>query len=197
VDAESLSRDSTNPSLLERLRQPREQAQEDWRRFVELYTPLLLTWSRRLGATGEDAADLVQDVFLQLAQVMPTFTYDRRQRFRGWLWTVLKNKWRDRKRRTAACPPAEDAAVLDEVQEPDSVAAWAEAEYNNYLVGKALELMRAECSADEWQACWEYVVQGRKADEVADELGISINQVYLAKSRVLRRLRKELEGLFD
>jgi len=64
-------------------------------------------------------------------------------------------------------------------------------------VGRALELMRADFQPVTWQACWEFVVRDRPAAEVAAELGITINTVYLAKSRVLRRLREELAGLLD
>ncbi len=86
----------TPSSLLERLRQPFEP--EAWARFVSLYTPLIYSWGRRVGLQESDAADLVQDVFVTLLQVLPTFTYDRHHSFRRWLWTVAINKWRkDRK----------------------------------------------------------------------------------------------------
>jgi len=89
--------DTTPGSLLERLRQPGQP--EAWRRFVQLYTPLLFHWARRLGLQEQDAADLIQDVFLVLARKLPDFTYDRRQSFRGWLRTVTLNKWRESARR--------------------------------------------------------------------------------------------------
>ena len=65
----------TPSSLLERLRQPFEAAA--WEQFVSLYTPLIYSWGRRVGLQEQDAADLVQDVFVTLVQVLPTFTYDR------------------------------------------------------------------------------------------------------------------------
>lgn len=54
-----------------------------WRRFADLYTPLLLFWARRLGLQHADAADLVQDVHLKLVRKLPGFSYDRAQSFRG------------------------------------------------------------------------------------------------------------------
>src|SRR5438105_2006111 len=108
--------DPTPVSLLERLRQPTDQAA--WERFVDLYAPLLYTWTRRLDVPAADAADLVQDVLTVLVEKLPEFRYDRRRRFRGWLWTVLRNKWCDRRRRDAAGPvtvPLPDlAAATDE-----------------------------------------------------------------------------------
>src|SRR5713101_367175 len=83
----------TPSSLLERLRQPFEP--EAWGRFVSLYTPLIYSWGRRVGLQEQDAADLVQEVFVTLLQVLPTFTYDRQQSFRRWLRTITLNKWRN------------------------------------------------------------------------------------------------------
>jgi RNA polymerase sigma-70 factor (ECF subfamily) len=81
--------DKTPASLLHRLRQPN--AVDAWPRFVELYTPLLYYWAKRLGLQQQDAADLVQDVFVLLVQKLPEFAYDRHKSFRGWLRTVTLN----------------------------------------------------------------------------------------------------------
>jgi RNA polymerase sigma-70 factor (ECF subfamily) len=184
---------TTPISLLERVRQPGEQ--EAWARFVEMYTPLLYLWSRRLNLQESDAADLVQDVFAVLVQKLPGFVYDRGQSFRCWLRTILANKWRDRMRRAAARPVQE--AIVSEPAVPPEIDAQSEQEYRQVVVGRALELMQREFQPATWRACWETVVADRPAAEVAAELGISVDAVYAAKSRVLRRLRKELEGLLD
>jgi RNA polymerase sigma-70 factor (ECF subfamily) len=187
--------DQTSPSLLERLRQPAEQ--EAWSRFVRLYTPFLYHWARRLGLNEQDAADLVQEVFLVLVQKLPEFTYDRHKSFRGWLRTVMLNKWRDHQRRRTAVPVHRGEASLADLAGPNGAADFEEAEYRQYLVSRALRLMQVEFQPATWQACWEHVVSGRPAAEVAAELGLSVDSVYTAKSRVLRRLRQELEGLLD
>jgi len=186
---------TTPISLLERVRQPGEQMA--WGRFVEMYTPLLYYWSCRMGLQESDAADLVQEVFAILVAKLPEFVYDRKKSFRGWLRTILHNKWRDRQRRRAAEPPMQDGSVLADKPDPTETEAFWEAEYRQQLVGRALQLMQSEFQPTTWQACWEVVVSGRSAAEVAAELGISVDSVYAAKSRVLRRLRKELEGLLD
>jgi RNA polymerase sigma-70 factor (ECF subfamily) len=185
---------STPASLLERLRVSAEQA--DWERFVQLYTPLLRHWASRLVTDGADADDLVQDVFVQLVQHLSEFRYDPGKRFRGWLWTVTVNKWRERCRRRSVAVPAGDSQ-LEDVAGPDVAAEVDEAEYRQYLVTRALQIMEAEFQPGTWRAFWETVHQGRQASEVAAELGITENAVYLAKSRVLRRLRQELNGLLD
>jgi RNA polymerase sigma-70 factor (ECF subfamily) len=185
---------TTSASLLERLRQP--QAEDAWERLVELYTPLLYYWARRLGLQAEDAGDLVQDVFAVLVQKLPEFTYDPKQSFRGWLRTIAHNKWRDRRRRNQHAPVLGNQQALAEVADDAADPFW-EAEYREQLVGQALALMQAEFQPDTWKACWETTVNGRPAAEVAAELGMSVDAVYAAKSRVLRRLREQLNGLLD
>ncbi len=192
------SRFHTSLTLLERLRFPSEQ--EAWRRFARLYTPLLFHWTRRMGLSSDDAADLVQDVFVTLVEKLPEFRYDAGQTFRGWLRTVLQNKWRDRLRRQAVrMPVAADGnrAVLAEIEDSRADSLFTEAEYRDWLVGRALELMKSEFQPQTWQACWEFVVAERPAAEVARELGLTENAVYLAKARVLRRLKQELAGLVE
>jgi len=186
--------DTTPPTLLERLREGGDE--EAWRRFVHLYSPLLFYWARRAGESQHDAADLVQEVFATLVQVLPTFEYDRAGKFRNWLRTLTLNKLRDRKRNEARReralalrPPA--AEVHDSFEQ-----LW-EAEYQQELARRALRLMQAEFAPATWKACWETVVQGRSAADVGRELGISENAVYIARCRVLRRLRQELAGLVE
>jgi RNA polymerase sigma-70 factor (ECF subfamily) len=187
---------TTTPiSLLERLRKPAPEAA--WNRFVGLYTPLLYYWAHRLGLAGADAEDLVQDVFFVLLKELPHFTYEPPQRFHGWLRTILVNKWRERGRRAAAQPAGlrDNGATL--VSPADAIKEFDEAEYRKYMVDRALQLMQTDFEPNTWKACWECVVAGRPTADVAAELGMTVPAVRLAKSRVLRRLRQELNGLLD
>jgi RNA polymerase sigma-70 factor (ECF subfamily) len=128
---------------------------------------------------------------------MAAFVYDRRRSFRAWLRTVTLNKYRDRCRRRAARPAELTGQPPPEVPDPAVWPSAGEAEDTQRLVARALELMQAEFAPTTWKACWEFVVVGRPAAEVAAQLGISENAVHLAKGRVLRRLRRELQGLLD
>jgi RNA polymerase sigma-70 factor (ECF subfamily) len=183
---------TTSASLLERLRQPGEQ--EAWQRFVHLYTPLLFFWARRSGLAGDEAADLVQDVLVVLVKKLPEFSYDPDRSFRGWLRTIALNKWRERFRQ-ATLP--QDEGGLAAVAAPDGSEAFDEVEYRQQLVQQAMQVMQSEFEPTTWKACWEFIVSGRRATEVAAELEVSVDVVYAAKSRVLRRLREELAGLLD
>jgi RNA polymerase sigma-70 factor (ECF subfamily) len=186
---------TTSPSLLERLRGPEERAA--WERFVELYTPLLYYWARRQGLQVADAADLVQDVFAVLLLKLPEFRYEQGKSFRGWLRTVTLNKWHERQRRRNPAAPGPNDPDLSALPDGDPAEAFAEAEYRQHLVRHALRIMQREFEPTTWKACWAVVVEDRPAAQVAAELGIRVDSVYAAKSRVLRRLRQELDGLMD
>jgi RNA polymerase sigma-70 factor (ECF subfamily) len=102
----------TSLSLLERLRSPTDQ--HAWQRFVELYTPLLFSWARRVGLQSHDAADLVQEVLTLLVKKLPEFQYDQGRSFRGWVHVILRNKCRDWKKKRMASHRAKlAAAVID------------------------------------------------------------------------------------
>ena len=184
---------TTSSSLLLRLRQADEQTA--WNRFVQLYTPLLYFWAQRWGLQNQDAADLVQEVFVTLVQKLPEFQYNPQLGFRNWLRTVAHNKWRDFGRRRGLAAAGDKS--LGDVAAPEQEDALAEAEYRQHVMSRALELMKAEFPPKMWKACWETVVEGRSAAEVAVELEIAEGTVYVAKSRILNRLRQELDGLLD
>ncbi len=186
---------STSASLLNRLQEPEDQ--RAWEQFVELYAPLIFHWGRRHGLSETDAADLVQEVMTVLVVKLPEFQYDPNKRFRSWLRTVTLNTARTmhRRRPSRALASLSRLAQQPEAAPPDDL--FEEQEYRSFLIQRALELMRRHFQETTWRACWEHVVHGRPAAEVARELGLSTNAVYIAKYRVLRRLRQELEGLLD
>lgn len=186
---------TTSQSLLARLSQPDDE--DAWRRFVELYEPLLKYWLRRFPLQPADAADLLQDILTALLAALPSFERRPGARFRGWLWTLTLNKYRERSRKLAARPERSGMPEVEQACVESQVVAIEDDEYRQYLVRRSMELLRCEIEPMTWKACWEFVANSRPAVEVAAELGISVNAVYLAKSRVLRRLRVELEGLCD
>jgi RNA polymerase sigma-70 factor (ECF subfamily) len=186
---------TTMPTLLERLRQPDNR--EAWDRFVDLYTPLLHAWTTRMGLQPPDVADLVQDVFVTLLRTLPDFRYDPGRRFRGWLRTLVANRWRDMQRRRWSALRNGEQPLPEALAAPDpGEAAW-EQEYRQHLVARSLEVMRAQFEPSTWQACWLVVVEGRPPAAVARELDMTRAAVYAAKARVLHRLRHELAGMLD
>lgn len=188
--------EDTSPSLLLRLRKGGSRA--DWDRVVDLYTPVLMTWATRAGLQHDDALDLVQEVMLTLLRKLPGFEYNPQQRFRAWLKTILMNKWRDRARRSMASPEMNGERDLTEVAAGEDPAEifWQE-EHRQVLTRRALELMKADFKEETWRACWMTVVDGRNVAETATDLGISQNAVYIARHRVLLRLKAELMEFLD
>jgi RNA polymerase sigma-70 factor (ECF subfamily) len=183
----------TPATLLNRLRRPGDP--EAWAQFVQLYTPLLYRWAEQLGLGPAEAADLVQDVFVTLLKTIPEFRYDRRRSFRAWLCTLVRNRFRDVRRKHAPVPAG--SGLDDLARAADPAVEIDETEYRHYLADRALQLAKRDFAPDTWRAFWGVVVDGRPAGDVADELGMSVNAVYLARGRVLRRLREALEGLMD
>jgi RNA polymerase sigma-70 factor (ECF subfamily) len=177
-----------------RLKRPGDN--DAWLRFVDLYTPLLFFWARQNGVRSPDDSDFVQDVFVTLVEKLPRFEYDRDKSFRGWLHTLVLNKWRDRCRRMVPVGVPFDGEIAENTG-PDVADIFCQQEHDKYLAARALEIMQAQFPEKTWKACWEFVVRNRPAQEVAAELGIAESSVYVAKCRVIRRLREELAGMLD
>lgn len=185
----------TPRSLIERARTADPQA---WAALVDLYGPLVLRWCRRWQLQDNDAADVLQDVFLAVSSHLPGFRKDQASHtFRGWLRVILQNKVTDHFRRLGREPGGEGGTEAqlrfsrlpeDEPQGDASVIDTSE----QVLFRRCCELVRAEFHERTWQAFWRTVVEGKVANEVADELGMSPVAVRVSKSRVLQRLRERL-----
>jgi RNA polymerase sigma-70 factor (ECF subfamily) len=186
--------DSTSATLLDQVRSPSAHAAR--LRFVRLYAPLLAHWARLQGLQQADADDLVQDVFAAVFAALPTFHYDSNHSFRAWLKTVALNALRDRRRKKAPLILPDHAPVLSQ-QADEADTAFEESEYRTILLGRALGLLEPEFAPATWTAFRRTALDGLTPVEAAAELGISANSVYLARSRVLRRLRETLAGLMD
>jgi RNA polymerase sigma-70 factor (ECF subfamily) len=188
-----ISMPTTSPSLLHRLKDDSANSLA-WSRFTHIYTPLLMRWVMRMGMRHDEAVDIVQEVMLALMVRLPSFQYDANSSFRAWLRTVTRNKTRDYLRRNEVRRRHETLKKLESTDEASAV--FTDAEFHQALSRRALEIMKQEFEETTWRACWEATVEARKADDIAAELGISVNAVYLAKGRVLRRLRQEMEGMY-
>jgi RNA polymerase sigma-70 factor (ECF subfamily) len=187
--------DSTSPSLLECLRDRRQHAA--WERFVSLYAPLLAIWAHRLGMAGPDREELVQEVFTVLVEEIPKFEYDPSKRFRGWLWTITLNIVRQRLRKKQIPLLVGGESQWVEPETVDPAVVFSENEYRDFIVKRAVTLAQTDFTTTTWKAFWEFVALDKPAAEVARNLGISENAVYVARVRVIRRLRQELAGLLD
>jgi len=164
---------------------------------VQLYTPLIYHWALQTGLGATEASDLVQDVFLVLVKELQNFQYDGQRSFRAWLKTVTLNKWREHLRRQLPRARVIANGNLPETECPITTELLEETEYRRRLVRWAMQIVQSDFEAATWNAWCGFVIDGRPAKEVAAELGLSVNAVYLAKGRVLARLREELKGLAE
>jgi RNA polymerase sigma-70 factor (ECF subfamily) len=183
---------TTRPSLLIRLRDPKEG--EAWSEFVRIYSPLIYRVARRHGFQDADAADVAQDVMRTVAQSIPRFEYDRhRGTFRGWLKTVTRSRIADHRRREthreAGTGDSQVQSCLEQVPDREGQDELWDREYEQTLFEWAAERSRSEFQPATWSAFWKTSVQGEAAKAVAEELGMSIGAVYIARSRVVARLK--------
>jgi RNA polymerase sigma-70 factor (ECF subfamily) len=188
---------SSSSSLITRLKARDADA---WRRLSHLYGPIVYGWLRRAGLQDGDAADVVQDVFLAVAQGIDAFRRDRPgDTFRGWLWTIARSKMHDHFRRRAGEPQGGGGTTFQQrvqqlPEQPDEQQLAAE---THSLARRAMALIETDFEPATWRAFWRTAVDGQPAQQVADELNISVASVYTAKSRVLSRLRQELADPVD
>ncbi len=189
---------ATRPSLLVRIRDARDDAA--WSQFVEIYAPLVYGFARRHGLQDADAADLTQDVLRAVSRAVRDLDYDaRRGSFRGWLFTVARNEFRDflagRKRPGQGSGDTDMQRRLHEVPAPDDSSAWWDQEYERQLFAWAAEQVRGRFQEATWQAFWQTAVEGKSGKEVARGLGLSVAAVYLAKGRVMARLKEQIRQI--
>jgi RNA polymerase sigma-70 factor (ECF subfamily) len=188
----------TRPSLLVRLRDPRDAAA--WGQFVEVYVPLIYGFLRKRGVQDADAADLTQDVLRAVAGAIRRLDYDARQgTFRGWLFTIVRNRLSNflaRAPRQFVAGGGTDLVNLLHAQPApaaDPEAEW-EHECRQQRFAWAARQVRQEVEESSWRAFWRTAVEGRRPPDVAGELGLSVAAVYMAKSRVLARLKRQLQA---
>lgn len=189
--------DETSHSLLERLRDPSDEA--SWQRLVDLYTPFLQGWLRRYQVSEVDADDFVQEVMTVVAVEVRAFQHrEQRGAFRSWLRTILFNRlrgyWRQQQTRQVAA--ANDMLTLLEDPASDLDRAW-DRDHDEFIMRRLLNLIEPDFAQPTWLAFRRQVIDSRSASDVAAELGITANAALIAKSRVLRRLREEARGLAD
>ena len=189
----------TRPSLLVRIRDAGDRAA--WLQFVDLYAPLVYRFGRKRGLQDADAADLTQEVLQAVAAASRRLEYDPcRGTFRGWLFTVARNRLHNfllrRKRDARTHAQADSPHLLEEqpARGADETALW-EQEYRQRLFDWAAQQVRGCFQDSTWQAFWRTAVEGQGPREVAEALGLSVGAVYIAKSRVLARLRDRIQDL--
>lgn len=188
------SHSDTGTSLILRLRANDTHA---WNELVELYGPLVFHWCHEHKLQSCDAADVMQEVFSSAAKSIARFEKRAKGTLRGWLWTITQNRIRDfwrKQNRQAAAGGTVAQMQMNQLVDPFNDEPTSEME-NSRLLYRALEQIESDFQPQTWTAFWRSAIEGQNTAWIAEDLGLSVNSVRQAKSRVLRRLREQLGEL--
>lgn len=190
---------ATSATLLERLRDSRDA--EAWGRLNDLYAPLIRMWAERFGVRGADSDDLVQEVLAVVVRRFPEFVHPERPgAFRGWLRAIAANCARDAWRTRRLVPKApggtDFGSYLARLEDPsDDLAREWDREHDIHIARRMMDRIKGDFEDQTWTLFRGFVLEGQSAEEVATANATTPNAVYIAKSRVLARLREEAGGL--
>ncbi len=191
----------TSVSLLDAVRQSRDEVA--WQRMSEIYSPLIEKWLRRFSAPNQDIKDLVQDVLTVVVRKIDTFERQPRTgAFRAWLRNIARNCllqfWREKKITPVARGDSDFQQVIEQlaVETSELSQKWNQ-EYDEYVLKSVLNSIKGEFKEQTWEAFQGVTLDEKKPREVAEELDMTVNAVFIAKSRVLSRLRSHGQGLID
>jgi RNA polymerase sigma-70 factor (ECF subfamily) len=189
----------TRSSLVARLRDARDH--EAWTEFVAVYEPLILRLMRRQGLQDCDAHDACQQVLQAVARDVECWRPDGRQAsFRRWLFRIARNRAiniivHQRKQVRASGGTSAQMILEGQPDRSETLAAEFQREYRQQILLWAAEQIRAEFRENTWQAFWRTCVDDRPIAEVAAELGMTAGNVYVARSRIIARLREKVQGI--
>lgn len=162
---------------------------------MKAYRSLVCWRCGRSSIPNQDIDDLSQDVFAAVAKALACFEH---KTFRGFLWTVTRNKIQNYWRRQSKHPMAQGGSsiqqILANVEAESSRKLGSVDQTTKIVFDGVVQIVRGQFTEQDWQAFSHFAVEGRTAADVAETLEISRNQVYLSKSRILRRIRQEFGG---
>lgn len=176
----------TSASLLDRLHDPRS---PEWERMLSVYAPLIRNWLRRFATPSPTTPKMVQEVLAVVVRRMPEFSHNGRTgAFRAWLRTitvnVLRDFWKKRQNHPKAIGGSDFLGALGELADPHSGLSQWDREHDLRVTRQLLELLRPSFEETTWRAFEQTAILGQPAAETAHKLGISVNAVFIAKSRV-------------
>jgi RNA polymerase sigma-70 factor (ECF subfamily) len=191
---------STSLSLLQRL--GADPGADDWRRLVDDYAPMIRRWLGQQGVAAEDCDDITQDVMTVLVKRIGEFQRQRTGSFRRWVRTMTVNCMRDHFRKAKKLPRptggSDMVQLMNELADDQSQLSqrWDQ-EHSRHLLGILLQRVEPEFRRQTWEAFSLVAIEKLPTKTVADQLGMTSNAVMVAKSRVVRRIREEGDGLLE
>ena len=191
----------TKASLI--LRLPSADDAEAWREFASIYEPFVYRFARRGGLQDADARELVQNVMLSVARAVGRWRPDhQRGRFRTWLFRIARNQLLDvlaKQQRSVVSQGG--SGIFDLLDQSAATSGSNEQhlrlEHRRELFRWAADRVKSSVKEATWKAFWMTAVDERAAETVASELGLTTGAVYIARCRVLARLRDEVQKWED
>jgi RNA polymerase sigma-70 factor (ECF subfamily) len=190
----------TSASLLDRVR--RQSDGDAWKRLAAVYSPLIRGWMRRdLRLSDHDAEDVLQEVLTVVARRVVEFDRQRTGSFRAWLKSITVNCVRNFARTHQNDAGTGDSRVLELLHQIEDPAAdlsrrW-DREHDECVMKQLLDDVRQHFTDTTWLAFQRLALENAPAESVAAELGVTTNALFIARSRVMARLRQEAAGLVD
>jgi RNA polymerase sigma-70 factor (ECF subfamily) len=183
----------TNTSMLAGLRDRRNDA--CWSEFFARYQPMILAFARKLGLSDSDAQDAAQETLVAFAGSYRDGGYDRdKGRLRTWLMGIASHKVRDIQRRrgreVVLANNPESTAFINKIPDEEQMSQVWEAEWQQAIVKRCMEEVRTQVKPRTMEAFELFALKGLAAEEVARKLDMTENAVWIAKNRVLSRLRE-------
>ena len=191
----------TSNTLLQRI--ATDCKDEDWQKLLTIYKPFIFHRVSTYPLLVDQAEDIVQDTMMVLMRELPTFERKRKGSFRNWLKGIVLNRLRyaARAAKKTPTPAGQSEKLLDQIEQladPASVASQEfDREHDKAVFRNAAEIVKVTVKPTNWKAFQKHVMNGEDANQVAEDLGVSVNVVLLAKSRLTRRIREEIQGMVE
>ncbi|HVS35252.1 MAG TPA: sigma-70 family RNA polymerase sigma factor [Gemmataceae bacterium] len=192
---------TTSLGLLDRLKSAKPDAAE-WQRLQDIYLPLIRHWLSRLPGLHDEVDDLSQEVLVVLFRELPSFERRRDGSFRAWLRQVAVNRIRayckTKHKQSLGGFLRQADSVFSQLEDPTSdLARQWDQDHDRHVFQKLLAVVRPDFEPTTWEAFTRFALDGRPAERVAEELGMTPSAVMQCKFRILKRLREEAGELLD
>ena len=186
----------TRASLIIRLGNPADDLA--WAEFLQIYEPILFRLASRWGLQEADAREVVQETLLGVSKSIDGFSTDNHgASFRRWLATITRNKLADhlakRSKQEHGSGDSDVYRWLNQQAADDSSASVWDWNQRREVFAWAAQKVRQQVNEQTWQAFHRTSVVGEDVKAVAKDLGMREGMIYVARSRVMTRLRKAVD----